>query len=473
MNEIENIWNWINAEIESYNKKATSVLKIIENSLDSKKPIFINERTIANEINNMLEKINLKDKYILSEFHLKNQKQLSDEEKKKIAKEIPDYKEESNLFDFYPDTFLSFINSQDQRENFYIEYKVDKKFSYVKMAADYLKFKYYTNNQKSFNKFIYVIFNITDDNIKLPGFLNKSGIKYINKKIEKHEFLNEKFNIYIFDNLKKSVSNEIDLETIAIASKISEKIDKSNFEILSNKNENFNENEYLKKIKKFKYGKNIFFSKKIINKFVEIFNIYESMQQTENLTISLNENSYITIDQFQNKKDINENIFVDELSNHFENQIVLKSKENVEEMKRLYAKEFNISLARSEWILIVIDKFSKLNSIQSDIFKNISENEIQQYENLYKKIDEMYSKNISNFNQLALGLIYFIVKIYLNIGKIDNDKFVVSNEYKNYEFKKEIQNEMKFIYKKLKIKFDFKKPFDEFESCIDIINSII
>ncbi|AHI52766.1 hypothetical protein [Spiroplasma culicicola] len=463
----------INDELLAYEKKSKITNNRIKQSLYKKNVNFLNERSIAFQITKALEShLNLLNLIIYSEFHLKSQVTLTQKAKKDISLEIPEYKKESNKYDYYPDTYLSFKNNKGIITDIFIEYKVDSAFSFRKLAGDFLKFKYYTWKGKGNNNFIYILFGKKNTaGIEIPCMYqvhDNNNIQEINKYLIEKD-LNKKANIFYYIN-DKGNSVEIKENTLINANKLLDEIIKLEEENLYNEIHDYSQKDYFSNINQFIFGEKVLLSKIIQNNFYQIKQLYKEIIERKNINLLLPKKTYLSIKDFVKNDISNISLTVKEIANHFNKQIIRKSTSS---KKGINQAEFTIRLKRSLWMLIILDKFSKDNDFKTRILNenSFSQREWNEIELLKERLDEIY-KSKENFNILSLGLIYYIVNLYEEVGALEGNEYVLSKEFKAFRTNKKIEKYIRNICEELNIKNESEDISDK-EIGLNIINALL
>jgi hypothetical protein len=161
-----------------------------------------------------------------------------------------------------------------------------------------------------------------------------------------------------------------------------------------------------------------------------------------------------------------------ELARHFNNEIRVFTNEN---RKQIQKNEFNYSLKKSLWMLLLIQKYASDNSLDYSYDNFESEEEREAFNEDLEKLDQVYSNQIEKFNQLAIGLIVYIVKLYdvLFIENEDN-QLILKEQYEAFKIKKKLIENIKKIQKLLRIdELSIDWSFDIKNTGMEIANKII
>jgi hypothetical protein len=294
------------------------------------------------------------------------------------------------------------------------------------------------------------------------------------QKIENHlseTGLNEEASFFIFETTPKEnlsvelykTSNKLDLIT-----KYIDKIE--DLDIAFSEITDFEQNAYY--LKQHIFGVNVMIAKRIRREFPKIKRLYESIEQKENLLTSIPDQSYFSFELFSNEDNIDIEVFIMELARHFNNEIRVFTNEN---RKQIQKNEFNYSLKKSLWMLLLIQKYASDNSLDYSYDNFESEEEREAFNEDLEKLDQVYSNQIEKFNQLAIGLIVYIVKLYdvLFIENEDN-QLILKEQYEAFKIKKKLIENIKKIQKLLRIdELSIDWSFDIKNTGMEIANKII
>ncbi|PPE06085.1 hypothetical protein [Williamsoniiplasma lucivorax] len=358
-----------------------------------------------------------------------------------------------NKLNFIPDTLVQIDTLNEQQKLFFVEFKIEKDFKLCKLANDYLKFKYYTQNAKANISFVYITLKQQKiDNLKLP-FININGnnVDFIDKKLDVDK-INKDANIFVFSPMwndgEPNPSPKINFKTLILSQKITNEIEKQNLNL---ENDSFALNDYLKYISKFKFGKEVIFAnviKKSFNKINELHISLLNFINNNELGIPLPEETYLTIKEFADDNVLNIENFITEFAEHLDNSIVKKSMDNT-----INRAEYNVTYKRSLWIILIMEKLSRdlelgISFLQGNILKS---KELKDATILIYKLDSNYKNSTPNFNKLALGVVHYIRNLYLSVGYLEDGEYVFKNEYISYNSNTKIKKYFESIFKELKI----------------------
>ena len=422
-----------------------------------------------------MEEEGFSEVYVINEYYITLDTVISNEEADIIENEVQDFSADyRNQKLFIPDNFVSGVpNDYDLPLPFFIEYKVGNNFEYIKLANDFLKYKYYTLKADSNSVFIYIIFNPIEKGLKPTLILNTESYPII-QKIENHlseTGLNEEASFFIFETTPKEnisvelykTSNKLDLIT-----KYIDKIE--DLDIAFSEITDFEQNAYY--LKQHIFGVNVMIAKRIRREFQKIKSLYESIEQKENLLTNIPDQSYFSSELFSNEDNIDIEVFIMELARHFNNEIrVLPN----EKRKQIQKNKFNYISKKSLWVLLLIQKYASDNNLDYSYDNFESEEEREAFNEDLEKLDQAYFNQIEKFNQLAIGLIVYIVKLYdvLFIENEDN-QLILKEQYEAFKIKKKLIENIKKIQKLLRIEeISIDWSFDIKNTGMEIANQII
>jgi len=329
---LEEFSNYAEKIIEKYVDKRNLLSPIIKDTIDIEKLgyiNFINERTLASEITDSLDKeiltkLGVEDYEMISELTLNYSQDIDTDDIRRIDKEIDfgnsDKKDEvgkDNIF--IPDAFLLIkkISGLSIKIPIFIEFKVVNKYSYINLAADYLKYKYYSNNSKKPSVFIYIEFQqkergIDRSNAKYKETVtptitynaeNNNNVQILNNTISELE-MSKKASIYAATSLnekKLNFKSQTSRDALKDYSYNSLNLLDANVDF-----EKFVVNEYFLNLDVWYHGHSILFASIVRNNFKKIDNLYYKTLNKIKNEGKLNEK----FTEFHERKD--EGIFITE-----------------------------------------------------------------------------------------------------------------------------------------------------------------
>ncbi len=431
---IEQIVNILFDQVKPYNTHCRSIMdkRDVFDKIDLR---LHNERTIAHffdvEIQRELERLS-KPCRIISECSMKYLIAQKEKDHANSAitiepnKDLREYMNDEHKL-YIPDTAI--IEHIKEPHVYFIEYKVDDRYSIYKLALDYLKYKYYSSGLGCNSSFIYVLFyKLSDGTIELHGSI----------KLEKTLELTDQYlskSIFV-DSQDAKMEFRVSDETILLVEEADEVIRNAGH-IRSFKSASDNETDSISSLEDNVFYRNMGILKSNVVTAEIIRKNYPTLAKlANNITSKLNVAEYdvdglynLTPDNFESMAFTDEDCI--KLRQYFNNQINRILKEEMQDLPAMY----NFSKKRATWILILLQRLA-INNGWGDMAREfkigISNNKIQGYQRL---IEEKYSKNMKRLNQLCLGLLYFIRNLYKVIFDITENNEVTdyNDTYKNIE----------------------------------------
>lgn len=459
---INKIINELERKIEILNNKSVDLDKKISTPF-AFSINFNNERTIATFmlgfIVSELEKLNLSDIIFYNEFDITMDNSLTETEQRDLLEEIEDVtKKESPIKKYIPDNYIYITTKDNKTYHLFIEYKINNKLNYIKLANDFLKFKIYTRNFQENVVFIYVVLKPIDNKktVTLKNSLGTVEYQILNKIIEKKNIDTDK-SVFIFE----SIDFALNYQTSNLIEESVNRIDESIYRLLEleydgSYNFEYNDSHYIKMMGKF--GPNVISSEYLRRKYIKIRTLHDELL-SHKIEIILPDDTYIDIEQFDNSRSINEELFINKLADHFNYQI----KKITDEHRKLIVKsEFNYTRRKSFWITILLHKFCNDYQIPTSFFVYDNSPESKDIQESINNLDNIYGLKNPNFSMLCLGLVFYIVKLYNQIMSIDNEIAVYSKEYLSYKKIDSMFDNLKKISKIFNIDFNLKDYHENF-----------
>lgn len=411
---------------------------------------YKNERSIASYITYQLadifESIGMKNVYVINEMDLRIKYELADEKILELEKNVDKITISKKKIKFIPDTFVTFSNSENNLVHIFIEYKINNIFKYIQLASDYMKFKQYTINTQTNPYFAYLLLNPSNNGMDIT--LKKdhlSNIKYqIMEKNIDESTLDDDATVFI--HKYQSTQNGITQDVLPIIENIEENI--KDFEFLSHKEEfhnikDFSTNPYFSNAGKF--GSRVLNSHRIQKKYLEIKQLYDILRNYKE-DIAVPQDAFITLDSFKSsiEDDIN---FIDKLTSYFNNQIKQQTRSSE---GLIDPATFSYNRKRALWIQMLLQKFSNDLGLGLDLIYFYDKKEEEASKGILKMLENSYKgKDLHNFNQLVMGLVHYIVVFYDSIYIFNETRLEQKDEYKAYEIKSTILNNLKQLKRKL------------------------
>lgn len=386
------------------------------------------ERTIAIVANSFLrnffyEKFTLE--FYSDELQIKFNEQVNGSGE--LKSQVGNYTEKENWNNCYIDGYFE-IYCDSELIHFFVEYKMESKFTFAKLATDYLKYKLYTQHAIGNTIFSYIIFKKNEDYPTIIDRVNDGETyvlldKYISKEIP---ISNCYFHINDGERTELFPSNETTVnykESIYHLEKISNCCDKlecfGGFDNYSTYQKifiegitKFNTNvfdsnllkenyKYLKSVYDFSIKNDLFLKHKKIYESNEINYtecdlqtfIFEACNYKTNLIINLVQEDRFEAETVGLAVGTRISLFIIMLVDYFVEKYGIK----IEETSLFY------------------DKITKINGEKVEIsIKNQTEKIIfEKINNIY--VDESLKEK---FDQNIFGLLYFIIKTYPIVYKI-------------------------------------------------------
>ncbi len=340
--------------------------------------------------------------------------------------------------------------------NLFIEYKMESKFTFAKLATDFLKYKLYTHFSNIDTSFLYIIF---EKNENYPSVLNSNLDnfviieKYINNEIplSKCYFHSPGFRSELTPDCTTARELRIALELLT-------KIDKD-CELL----EDFEEFDTYSEFDKIfidqisTFNTNVFDARILKENYAYLMNVFDISLENGlfndfNHIINFTENSF---DRDELEK------FVHDACNYKTNLI----NKLVEDDKLIaITKGFNVGIEVSLYIIMIVNYFVKKHKINTEktpffydkktkvngVVEIIKVSEKIQPE-VFEKLDHNYNINKlrKDFDRAIFGLLYFIKMTYQLIYDIDEHNNVksISDKKRNLKIITNIQTNIKNLNK--------------------------
>lgn len=469
---IHQIINTIKAQVEPYNAYCCSLLseRRIFNEIDLN---LHNERTIAHFFDVKIQKeleSSLETPSIISECSMKyliatkDKENAESEIKVKSDKNLKKYKNDNHNL-YVPDTA---IVDHDRLcpYLYFIEYKVDSRFSICKLALDYLKYKYYSSGLGCHSSFIYVLFYKSSNNtIELRDCID------LNKILRDNVDYSDK-SIFVFKMNYGNTQSVIPDNVIPLIDNVEltiKKLEANNLNRLKNDHRahsGLENNVFF--CNKDRFRPNVIYAKTIQKNYSVIS---EMAKRIKSSTIDYNARTdySISLENFSTIE-FSENDCV-ALSEHFSNQInKLLGNEisSVPEILGFYRK-------RATWILVLLQKLAE-NNRWDDLSKkfkfNISDTAVNEYK---KQLSEKYQNASSNLNKLSLGLLYFIVNLFPAIFNISSEGKIIdfNNQYNELTNTRDVNSIMRKIASELKIKTEENIDIENAKFQLELLQKIM
>lgn len=472
---IKQIVGVINAQVKPYNTYCSLLLKE-KRIFGAIKLNLHNERTIAHffdvEIQKRLKRLS-GEYLIISECSmnylttLRNKKTAESEIKIEPDKKLKEYEENSHKL-YIPDTAVVDFN-KSRPHLYFIEYKVDSRFSICKLALDYLKYKYYSSGLGCCSSFIYVLFyKLTNSNA--IGLRKNTDLDRV---LENNVDYSDK-SIFVFKMTEGNSQPTIPSNVISLVNDAEftvKELEENSLNILNNNRQmgsRLEDNVFFRNKDRFKT--NVIYAKTIQENYSVILEMAERIK---------NQSSVVDY-QAQTNYDINPKTFSTAefseddcmaLSRHFDNQI----KKLLEDETSSIPEILSVHRKRATWVLILLQKLAENNDWR-DISKKfkfgISDRAISEYK---KQLSEKYQNASSNLNKLSLGLLYFIVNLFPVMFSISSENKVIgyTDQYAKLANTKNINLIMNKIISELGIKTHKKANVENKEFQLELLQNVL
>ena len=194
---------------------------------------LFNERSIAHYFDKEIE-LSLKgsepNSYFLSEAFIKyapnfNSKLKAIVETKYFVYEKAVYELTKDHKLFIPDALIIIPPESAKHEDmplYFIEYKVSTKFNFLKLALDFMKYKYYSSAFDHNSTFVYILFRKSKDGKTLKL---KETVK-LDRYLTKNKNLND-YSLFYYENTAAERNNTISADADKLIEKILNEIEKS------------------------------------------------------------------------------------------------------------------------------------------------------------------------------------------------------------------------------------------------------
>lgn len=412
---------------------------------------FLNERSLAYYCTNIIDeqmKLSFSDVITLNEAAINMSNTLSASESKSILDLI-----ENNIKGtltkrklMYPDALVKFTFDYNNAYVF-IEYKVNSSFKYFDLASDLIKYLIYTTGSNEKSYFMYIVFN--HGNFATMKPTGNVVYQILQNSIRKSS-VNFDANVFLYDicnpqnETNRAEGDKEDLiDRFKAISKITdvilriEKLGLSEQDVLAS--DNFDENEYYKNRDGFAH--HVIIANIIKNNFHIIKGVYNHILKNQ-IDISLNPDSAITMYEFYQEQVESPTDFVKETISYFNNQINYHLKEGKD---TLNGSTYNVNYKRANWILSLVIQFSEFNNIDlAEFDENILDLKEELEESL-SRIRRGYrsSNNLRKLNTLSISIVFYIVNLYELIYQESENELVESKEYKAFKQKKDLMDTLK------------------------------
>lgn len=369
----------------------------------------------------------------------------------------------------YVDSFFK-IKKEDRPFYIFVEYKIEDRFEYMKLAQDYLKYKIYTCYEECNTIFIYIIFDrkrgfeIVNSNIKdsFEYLSREIKEKKLNKMPKIFIYIPEKCQNYLFEYPLTSPENPHQTifgmeETIKIYKQI---------EVINELSNKFNEskiegNIYFGSINKFgKNAKKIFFSYFNRINYENYQYLYEEVKKKIEES-SIKEKDYEEYEKIflgieKSEEKIKE--LLSKNGKYFYNQ----RRNTVSDSRKIAESYGHITYQGvSIYIGALFEYFSSIYNIDFKI--NIPDHKDKNraiIENVKIKLKEYYEernvKNNEELNSLFLTLLFFIKNIFdFSLTKKENI-YEIKEEIINDKVEQNINKKIKKLMKEIGLKDEIK-----------------
>ncbi|MFW6002790.1 MAG: hypothetical protein ACOCQD_05555 [archaeon] len=478
----------IEERLKEYSELVYDIDRVVKSAYDFNVS-YCYERTVATYIGDFLKEIletyGYQDVNVMNEFYLRLSKALSKEEEDEIQDEIEgEATVGKTKMIFIPDTFVNYKEDDDDKDHqLFIEYKKGDVFQYIKLATDYLKFKYYTYNSSSDNIiFMYVLINPIDEGMN-PTIVHEtcSSPKYqlINKNISESDFSDDTM-VFIFDNCDCKVRIDSGHKLIKQAQVIDDIINEiyeSETEVGFSDIINYEDNPLYKNRDKFK--RNVLLANRIKYNYTNILALYETLLSNYE-HINVPSDNFISIEKmkaFDEMDKAQQEDFAHKLADYFDKQI---RHQTIDDEANINKFKFNYNKKRSLWILLIIQKFSNDLGLRLNFLRNLNNDEEAMSDEVLDDLNRNYRhpNHKENLNQLAMGLIVYIVKLYGMIFEMEADKIKEKKEYALFQSKKKIIKQLNKLnklirYRENDLEWESNLNTDGIRLSTYIINSLI
>lgn len=392
------------------------------------------ERTIAIVANKYIKEyiaLNSNLKFYADEFQItfNVDKKDIDEQIKKVDGIV----EKNSWNNCYVDGYFEY-ECDGKNINLFVEYKMQSKFSFAKLATDFLKYKLYTHKSTANSIFAYIIF---DKNEMYPSILDSTVEKYVYLE----EYITKSIPIskcYFHNNPGYSSELLPDINTTSVLREsfyLMEKIN-NDCDLLEDYNsfEMYTEYEkiFIDKISTF--NTNVFDANILKINYNYLLNVYNTsvergiFKKFKNI-INYNETCF--------DKELLE-IFLDDAC-HYKSNLIVKLVEL--DKYEAIVKGFSVGIEISNFIVMLVDYFVKKHDliIESSSFfytKNVKVNGVIEIVDVKEHIEDLvfqkiksnyHSKDLQNdFDRAIFGLLYFIVQTYPMVYDIDENNNITS-----------------------------------------------
>lgn len=351
----------------------------------------------------------------------------------KFKKEVGDEVDKEYWSNCYVDGYFEYAYNK-MKINMFVEYKMESKFTFVKLATDFLKYKLYTQHNGADSIFAYIVF---DKKETYPSIIDPN----LNKYIFLDEYISKDLPLskcYFFMNngeiseLIPSVENTFQLRnSLDYLEKISNECDKleefDGFDMYNDFQKIF-----IDSISKF--NTNVFDANILKENYNYLLEVYD---------VAIEENIFSGFEKIINfehdnfKADVLRD-FVEESCKYKDNMI---NKLVEEEKYEAVTKGFNVGTRISLFIVMLIDYFVKKHGLSLNTHSNFYDEGVKVNGKMKKidvkehiepvvfdKIKERYSKKelSDKFDGHIFGVLYFLKNTYPLVYHIDENNKVIS-----------------------------------------------
>ena len=205
--------------------------KSIKSLLGKAEINLFNERSVAHYFDKEIE-LSLKggepNSYFLSEAFIKYTPNSSS--KLKAIVETKYFVYEKAVYEltkdhklFIPDALIAIPESLKHKDTplYCIEYKVSTRFDFLKLALDFMKYKYYSSAFNHNSTFVYILFRKSKDGktLKLKGTMK------LERYLTKNKNLND-YGLFYYENTATERNNTISADVVKLIGKILNEIEK-------------------------------------------------------------------------------------------------------------------------------------------------------------------------------------------------------------------------------------------------------
>ncbi len=437
------IVNTVQERIEKY-QQVLSNININVQPLFDFNINYKNERSIASfityELFEIFNDLGMTDVSVLNEMDLRLNSTITDQQISEIESCVDQALINAKKKKFIPDTFVTFLDTDNNRISIFVEYKVNSSFKYLQLANDYIKFKHYSINSTTKPYFVYVLLNPNDNGLLITlknNTLTNPKYQLIDVTINE-QAIDSTANIFIYKN--EDTNSNLSDDLLNIVDEINKKMEDFNLLALDNSFDeifNYGENAYYTNMGKF--ASRVLTSQRIRKKYSEILRLFNTIKQYEGV-IEVPEDSFITLEDFKSDS-INTDFFIEKLTRYFNNQIRNQTSEDENDINNA---EFSYSRKRALWIQMLLQKFSEDFSETYELVHYYDPKEREDSIGIFERLQSAYNGHYKkNFNQLALGLIYYIVQLYKALFSLNENKLEYKKEFLAYEIKSSILKQIK------------------------------